>query len=597
MKAERRRLWIALAGGLAAFTLGVALAVAFLPEWQAARPAAPELYEREFRRIAARSGLPLAPGRPMASLTIDSDGYEGAYRSFGETAAGWLKTQKKQILVRLRQGVQRPGARSAQELRVEFTLDGRPWMISWENTTGQLFQPTDRGPFERLGERFASLLVAPGESLGPPVRGTLVGGLPTWQVRNFTAGTVYPPQSLLIGVTPPQEVFAHRAAGWIGAPGSRPDESLGKTLLSGLFWLPVALAVVGIFLTLLLRARIDLVNGALLALLALLSASPRWLLRFVAASPWMVAIGWIFGAPGKALAILLTWSAGESLLRAVRPDFTTSLDSLRRGRLGPRGGRALLAGFAAGAALAGLSLAVYALAVALPGLSPAASSVDVPPFRLDGGPVADGIWLAAGVTLALALAMRFLPARVWPWGAALLAGYAVGPFNLLPYPLELAANVAFAGLLVWICQRFGLTALLAAAVSLFLLPAALFSGLHLSWMPIAFTVTAGLLAGLIVLGFVGISRSEQSETQHLPPPPSCAAWPRSGGSGTRWICSRACRKGCCPRRCRGWRGMRSPPARCSPARPAGISTTSCATTPGGSGSPPAMWPATATPAR
>ena len=146
----------------------------------------------------------------------------------------------------------------------------------------------------------------------------------------------------MIGVTPRQAVFAHRAAGWIGAPGSRPDESFDKALLSGLFWLPVILAVVGIFLTLLLRARIDLVNGALLALLALLSASPRWLLRFLIASPWMVAVGWVLGAPGKALAILLTWSAGESLLRAVRPDFTTSLDSLRRGRLGPRGGRALL---------------------------------------------------------------------------------------------------------------------------------------------------------------------------------------------------------------------------------------------------------------
>ena len=520
MKAERGRLWLALAGGLAAFALGVALAVAFLPEWQAARPAAPELYEREFRRIAARSGLPLAPGGPVASLTIVSDDYEDAYRYFGEATAGWFQSQRNQILVRLRQGVRRPGgARSAQELRVEFTLDGRPWRISWENTTGTIFLPTDRGPFERLGERFASLLVAPGESLGPPVRGTLAGGLPTWQVRNFTADTVSPPQSLLIGVTPRQLVFAHRAAGWIGAPGSRPDESFGKTLLSGLFWLPVVLAVVGIFLTLLLRARIDLVNGALLALLALLSASPRWLLRFLIASPWMVAIGWALGAPGKALAILLTWSAGESLLRAVRPDFTTSLDTLRRGRLGPRGGRALLAGLAAGAALAGLSLAVYALAVALPGLSPAASSVDVPPFRLDGGPVTDGIWLAAGVTLALALAMRFLPARLWLWGAALLAGYAVGPLNLFPYPLELAANVAFAALLVWICQRFGLTALLAAAATLFLLPATLFSGLHLSWMPVAFTVTAGLLAGLAILGFVGISRSEQSEIQHLPPPP------------------------------------------------------------------------------
>ena len=117
------------------------------------------------------------------------------------------------------------------------------------------------------------------------MRGTLVGGLPTWQVRNFTAGTVVPSPEPDDRRHAPQEVFARRAAGWIGAPGSRPDESFGKALLSGLFWLPVALAIVGIFLTLLLRARIDLVNGALLALLALLSASPRWLLRFVDRQP------------------------------------------------------------------------------------------------------------------------------------------------------------------------------------------------------------------------------------------------------------------------------------------------------------------------
>ena len=53
---------------------------------------------------------------------------------------------------------------------------------------------------------------------------------------------------------------------------------------------------------------------------------------------------------------------------------TTSLDTLRLGRLGPRGGRALLLGLGAGAALAGLRLGVYALAAAVPGLSPAAPS-------------------------------------------------------------------------------------------------------------------------------------------------------------------------------------------------------------------------------
>src|SRR5207253_2993366 len=166
----------------------------------------------------------------------------------------------------------------------------------------------------------------------------------------------------------------------------------------------------------------------------------------------------------------------------------------RRGRLGPRGGRALLIGFAAGAALAGLSLAVYALAVLLPGISPAGPSLNLPFSRTGGSLVADGISLAACVVLALALAGRLLPARWAPWAAALVAGYALGPLALFPYPLELAANAALAGLLVWICRRFGLTALLAAAVTWFLLPAALFSARHFSWLPGTFALTAGILA-------------------------------------------------------------------------------------------------------
>ena len=52
------RLWLALAGGLAAFALGVALAVAFLPEWRAARPADPR---------ALRAGVPADRRRGPAS--------------------------------------------------------------------------------------------------------------------------------------------------------------------------------------------------------------------------------------------------------------------------------------------------------------------------------------------------------------------------------------------------------------------------------------------------------------------------------------------------------------------------------------------------
>ena len=161
---------LALAGGLAPFALGVALAFAFLPEWRAARPAAPELYEREFRRIAARSGLPLAPGRPVAGLTTGSGDSEDAYRSFGEATAGWLKAQSNQILVRLRQGVRRPGARDRPGAQGGVHARRAPLAdLLGEHVRNDLPAHRPR-PVRAPGRRFASLLVAPGESLGPPVR-------------------------------------------------------------------------------------------------------------------------------------------------------------------------------------------------------------------------------------------------------------------------------------------------------------------------------------------------------------------------------------------------------------------------------------------
>jgi hypothetical protein len=523
----RRGLALAVAGGLALFALGAALAFACLPEWRSGRPAEPALYLRALRRIAVQAGLPPARSRGEVELTQGLE-IENAGRLLGRTAAPWLAATRQGVRVAVRQEVE-AGARNAlsaalhdktapQTLEGELALDGQPWMLSWESSSTPLFQSADRAPFERLGESLTRALLRPGETLGPPVRGSMAGGIPTWQARNLTAA-IRPPQNVLVVDAAPQTVLARRQAGWIGAPGTRPSDTFGRRLLSKLAWLPLALAVLGIFLTLVLRARIDLVNGALLGLLALLGAGPRWLLQLLPVHSWFEVLGWGFTAPGRALAILLTWSAGESLLRAVQPDFTTSLDTLRHGRLGPRGGRALLAGLAGGAALAGLALAAYSLAAVLPGVAPAGPSVRLPLLRLDGSPVLDGCWLAAGVTLALALAVRFLPPRAAPWGAALLAGYALGPLQLFPYPCELAANVALAGGLVWIARRFGLTALLAASAVYFLLPGALAAALYLAWMPGAFALTATVTAAIAGLGFIGLGRPETVETEAIPPPP------------------------------------------------------------------------------
>lgn len=508
-----KRLLPWLAASLAVFVLGQTLALLHLPEWRGGHPPSRALLEREFRRIAAASGVLLEPGSPRITLTTRE--IEDDYSVLGEQGADWLESERLAVCATVVHPARLPGVSVQQELVVRFSLDGRPVQIQWENLGGPFRQPIEPEKYARLGETFGRLLVPPGARFEEKVTGTLPGPS-LWRLWSLEGAS--PPEHIFVAMTMPRTVQATRGGGGAEDPGVRPDRGFHEILVAGVLLLPIALAVVGLFLALLLRARIDLINGAVLGLVALVLSGPRWIFKYAHSSPWLAGLGWLFGAPGQALAVFLTWSAGESLLRSTHPDFTTSLDNLRRGRLGPRGGRALLVGFAAGSALAGLNLSLYVLAVVAPGLSPAGPSFILPVFHLYGSPVQDGLSLAAGIMLAFALAARFLPARLAPWAAALLAGYSLSPLALFPYPAELAANVLVAGWLTWVCRRFGLTALITAAVSSLLLPAAVLSGLYMDWMPTSFAVAAGLALLLPLLGFLGMSRSATVENVHIPPP-------------------------------------------------------------------------------
>jgi hypothetical protein len=503
--------------GLAAFALGAVLALTLLPEWRTGDPQGPRFFRERFMQMAREAGFELTPGRPHADLATTSRILATAYKVLGKSGASWLAGTRTAVVAEVSHGVRSPGGGNGERLDASFSLDGRPVHIDWQDTSASFFQPIDRAGFVRLGATLARRLLAPGESLGTAHETQIAG--PTSFEQIDLAGSA-PREHVEVFVGPPQHVYVLRLPG----PAKSEAVAFGTRLLQGLAQsVPFALlvlAISGTFLVLLLRGRIGLVNGVILALVTLVSADlrPLFMLRTPA---WEALVTAVAGAPGRALFVFLMWSVGESLLRAVDPDFTTSLDTLRLGRLGPRGGRALLLGFSAGAALAGLRLGLYALATIVPDLSPAAASLDLPVFDVTGSPVGAGIIVAAGVALTLALALRFLPARWARWAtgaAALVAGYALSPFRLIPFPVELALNVAVAGLLIWICRRHGLTALLTACVVSLLLPALLFSALHSGWMPGALAGTAGLTLAIVVLGLLGISRPEGIETGALPPP-------------------------------------------------------------------------------
>jgi hypothetical protein len=114
--------------------------------------------------------------------------------------------------------------------------------------------------------------------------------------------------------------------------------------------------------------------------------------------------------------------------------------------------------------------------------------------------------------------VRLVPLRWAPLAAALAAGLFLHPLPVEPRLAGFALDAAFAGLLVWIVRRSGLTALLTACVVALALPAAVLAAGYLPWMPGTFTIVAALPALAVLLGVTGISRSGASELQRLAPP-------------------------------------------------------------------------------
>ena len=473
------------------------------------RPLPRRVFRERFGELAARAGFALEPGEPRIRLVTRSPLEYEPYRALGDRGTDWLLATHTGIRVEVSQTARHSESRREGRLAVDFSTDGRPQALTWATgDVGALFRPPDPAAGQSFAVTLAQALLGPGESLGP-VRTDVVGD---------SAQFVAP----LVGSTPPQHVVAllnavvanlSRRVGAATETASSAFQDQVERMIGRVAWnLLILLLLLGLFMALAIRSRVGVVNGAVLALLCLftLSPVPTLLTGWPALTLTLMAV--------VTVRIFLGWSCAESLLRSTDADFTTSLDALRAGRLGPRGGRGLLTGFAFGAGLAGLGLALLALAAALPGVWPEAASFNLPVFQPIRGPVADGAILAAGVALALALALRVLPLRWAPAAAALVAGSVFAPLAIRPLSAGLVANTLFAGLLVHVCRRHGLTALLTAAIVAHLLPLAVFTGLHLDWTPIAFAATAGLAVAVVALGLLGLARSPAAEIQRLAPP-------------------------------------------------------------------------------
>jgi Stage II sporulation protein E (SpoIIE) len=510
LRAARSRPLVNLGLGVAVFAAGLAMAHLALPEWRLPRLPPRAVFAERYRALAGRLGVRLALGEPQTALSttrkLEQTICPGASRTLSAVCS--------ETRVTVTQMGTMTGEPLARELLVGWTPSGEERSLVWAAPTAVLFSakaPLPQPPVEP----FASSLLRPGEALGPP-HPLLLGGANV---------TVYPltgastPHHLMAMDIPQQGFLIGRVPGSAARTMSLIEDRnilLFLPSLAAIFGSILgSLAVGALFLVLWSRRRIDLVNGAILGLVVLSVSAPA----AVSGSATLgEAVANLMNAVWRALTVFGTWSVGESLLRTADSSFTTSLDALRAGRLGPRGGQSLLNGLALGAGLAGLTLAVYAASAFLPGLWPGRASLRLPVLAASHDPVGDGVALAAGVVLLLAAARRALPARWAPPAAALAGALFLGPVQLHPYPVELAANLALVSLLVLLAHRGGLTAVLTAAVSSLLLPAAVFSGLHLEWLSSAFAATAAPLAGFFVVGLMGLSRPAQREEERLRAP-------------------------------------------------------------------------------
>ncbi|HVS01910.1 MAG TPA: PP2C family protein-serine/threonine phosphatase [Thermoanaerobaculia bacterium] len=492
--------WRALGWGGAALLVGLTLALWILPEWQPVRLPEREEILRRFAEVAASVGVEPLPAAPRLRVTSEPGEIEIAYRALGGGAVDWLRREERVLLLEVSQDAAW-GERSGR-LTVRLSPQGEAWSVHWSPASlAELFGLPGRGtPPHEVRRAFAPPLLRSRESLGEPEQRVVAQA----QVEVVPVVGSQPSQYLQVLAPPGAAAAAFRRPGSVAEAWSHVEVvPWGRLARNG----AVFLALLALFVWLALRQRLDLIDGALLAAL-FLATSLLAAVRTDVVGLLEVTIG---GA-ARALTLFLLWSVAESWLRASVPGFTTSLDALRRGRLGPRGGRSLLLGWGLGAWLAGARLALLAAAALLPGVRPAGTSVPLPALTPGHDPVGAGVWLAGLVVLGACLALHVLPRR-WAWvAAALPAALLLAPVPLAPWWGQALIAFALAAALARGLDSLGLTATLLAAVLAYALPPLVLALLHPAWFPGTAVVLGSLVLAPLVLGFVGLRRQPQVES-------------------------------------------------------------------------------------
>ena len=507
--------------GFALFTIGVLVASLRLPEWRNRSLPEQSFFATRLQEIVAPAGLDLesAPRMLLRSKSVVYDNgslpqRETAYDVLGPRAADWLTREGRGPFIEAAARSRWRTGRGQGQLRVVFSVRGVPVSAMW--LPDELFHPKATTTGARRVE-LDRMFVPEGRQtteielnvMAETIRLTAVPGSA-------------PPETLLStsfgGTTAP---FAQRIVGSVGwwrnrlesvTIGSLLTARIEDLIVRGAFWATVLV----LFVILFARRRIELRRGAVLAALSIILSlpGPLW-----SSATWIQVADTLGGVLTKAVSLFVIWSAAESWLRSTVPGFRTSLDTLRAGRLGPKGGRALLAGWSIGASVAGLWLMAMSVGTMVPGVSTTEGSVRLPVFGVATSPLDEGAFRTGLIMLIICAALRFPLLRRIRGGATVVGGLVMATrIPLSSFWVAFAAALILTAVLVFAYAEFGLTALLTAAMMSAILPAALFSLIHFSWMPTSALLLLTVAVAPLPLGLVGLRRDDEAEEGPLPLP-------------------------------------------------------------------------------
>ena len=509
----------ALGAGAFLLAAGLFAATHVLPEWRATNPRPVGAVEKA-RAIAASAGATLSrasfslDGRPGAAQT-----FERAYRRLRGGASPYLESTGGAMAWTVSGSLEVPGT-GVGPARLAFFPDGSLQALEW-NPAGSMFEATDtkaqalrRAFFDRI-----EVPLAAGRARAGPEYEFSAGSV-VIRVRPLERANGRPAEGLVVQERGNVSFSVARQLSDPEAPRRYNADGIVRQLYKFVPALLLFLLVVALFGVLLHKRRLAFTIGIALAAIAAVYEVAGGIAGDDASVGGLVVF--VIGARIFLLLYLLgLWTVAESLLRDTVPGFTTSLDAFAAGRVGPRGGRAILAGLGGGAALVGVSLLGFAAAaLAVPwGVWPSSPSFPYPLLQAQKGPFYEGTFDTALFVLFVALFRFVLPRRFASVAAAVVfALYSAIATPLDPWGAGLALTLAFAAVLLWAFDRYGLGALLVAAVSSALLRDALVACLHLDGNLLPALLTVVPLLAIAAAGAIGLTRPEREEEGRLDAP-------------------------------------------------------------------------------